>query len=119
MRASCATDWVERSGSSIDYVDGLLGLFPRARIVHLVRDGREVALSMRNHAAYRMAVQLLYGVMPDGVDPTDEDALAAALERVAGDPAQADLPLADLGAVHGVVIQKAVPGRRKLTKFYT
>jgi SOS-response transcriptional repressor LexA len=30
-----------------------------------------------------------------------------------------DLPLADLSAVHGVVIQKAVPGRRKLTKFYT
>ena len=30
-----------------------------------------------------------------------------------------DLPLADLSAVHGVVIQKAVPGRRKLSKFYT
>ncbi len=30
-----------------------------------------------------------------------------------------DLPLANLSAVHGVVIQKAVPGRRKLTKFYT
>jgi SOS-response transcriptional repressor LexA len=30
-----------------------------------------------------------------------------------------DLPLADLGAVHGVVIQKAVPGRRKLTRFYS
>lgn len=36
-------------------------------------------------------------------------------------PARADLPdlpLADLAAVHGVVIQKAVPGRRKLSKFY-
>lgn len=30
----------------------------------------------------------------------------------------ADLPLADLSAVHGVVIQKAVPGRRRLSKFY-
>ena len=30
-----------------------------------------------------------------------------------------DLALADLSAVHGVVIQKAVPGRRKLSKFYT
>lgn len=30
-----------------------------------------------------------------------------------------DLPLADLSAVHGVVIQKAVPGRRKLSRFYT
>jgi DNA polymerase V len=36
-------------------------------------------------------------------------------------PARTDLPdlrLPDLSAVHGVVIQKAVPGRRKLTKHY-
>lgn len=30
----------------------------------------------------------------------------------------ADLPLPGLDAVHGVIIQKAVPGRRKLTKHY-
>jgi SOS-response transcriptional repressor LexA len=35
-----------------------------------------------------------------------------------GWPDLPELPLPDLGAVHGVVIQKAVPGRRKLTKFY-
>ncbi|MDE2614004.1 MAG: S24 family peptidase [Burkholderiales bacterium] len=29
-----------------------------------------------------------------------------------------DAALADLGAVRGVVIQKSVPGRRRLTKFY-
>ena len=29
-----------------------------------------------------------------------------------------DLPLPDLGVVQGVVIQKAVPGRRKLSRFY-
>jgi SOS-response transcriptional repressor LexA len=28
------------------------------------------------------------------------------------------VPLSDLGAVRGVVIQKAVPGRRRLSKFY-
>ena len=28
------------------------------------------------------------------------------------------VPIADLSAVHGVVIQKAVPGRRRLTKHY-
>jgi SOS-response transcriptional repressor LexA len=36
-------------------------------------------------------------------------------------PARADVPeveLADLSCVHGLVIQKAVPGRRKLTKSY-
>lgn len=30
----------------------------------------------------------------------------------------AELPLADLSAVHGLVIQKAVPGRRRLSKSY-
>lgn len=30
----------------------------------------------------------------------------------------AQVPLADLSAVHGVVIQKAVPGRRRLSRFY-
>lgn len=34
-------------------------------------------------------------------------------------PAWPDLPLSDgLAAVHGVVIQKAVPGRRRLTRHY-
>jgi DNA polymerase V len=33
-------------------------------------------------------------------------------------PAYADQALPDIGAVHGVVIQKAVPGRRRLTKHY-
>jgi DNA polymerase V len=33
-------------------------------------------------------------------------------------PAYAEQPLPDLSAVHGVVIQKAVPGRRRLSKHY-
>jgi SOS-response transcriptional repressor LexA len=33
-------------------------------------------------------------------------------------PAYTDQPLPDLTAVHGVVIQKCVPGRRRLTKHY-
>jgi len=33
-------------------------------------------------------------------------------------PDLADLPLPDLAAVRGVIIQKAVPGRRRLSKFY-
>jgi DNA polymerase V len=33
-------------------------------------------------------------------------------------PAYADQPLPGLAAVHGVIIQKAVPGRRRLTKHY-
>lgn len=36
----------------------------------------------------------------------------------AGRPDLPDLALADLGTVRGVVIQKAVPGRRRLSRFY-
>jgi hypothetical protein len=50
--------WIERSGSSIDYVASLDGLFPEARFVHLHRDGREAALSMREHHAFRLAICL-------------------------------------------------------------
>jgi putative sulfotransferase len=64
--------WIERSGSSVEYLGDLAALFPDARFVHLHRDGREVALSMRRHAMYRLAVQLTYGVIPDGIDPADE-----------------------------------------------
>lgn len=64
--------WVERSGSSVDYLADLDEHFSEARFVHLHRDGPEVALSMRRHALYRLAVQLVYGVVPDGVDPDDD-----------------------------------------------
>jgi putative sulfotransferase len=64
--------WIERSGSSVDYLADLRRLFPDARFVHLHRAGEEVALSMRNHALYRLAVQLTYGVLPDGIDPDDD-----------------------------------------------
>ena len=33
-------------------------------------------------------------------------------------PAYKDQALIDLGAIHGVIIQKAVPGRRRLSKHY-
>jgi DNA polymerase V len=39
-----------------------------------------------------------------------------ALNPPAGAAADRELP--DLSAVHGVIIQKAVPGRRRLSKFY-
>ncbi len=52
--------WIERSGSSIDYVADLIRLYPEARFVHLHRAGPEVALSMREHHAYRLPISLLY-----------------------------------------------------------
>ncbi len=52
--------WVERSGSSIDYAAELVRLYPEARFVHLHRSGPEVALSMREHHAYRLPISLIY-----------------------------------------------------------
>ncbi len=52
--------WVERSGSSIDYLGQLQRAFPEGRFLHIHRDGHETALSMREHAAYRLAISLLF-----------------------------------------------------------
>lgn len=52
--------WIERSGSSIHYFPDLYKTFPKARFLHLHRDGREVALSMREHHAYRLPICLMY-----------------------------------------------------------
>ena len=49
--------WVERSGGSSAWAFRLLGTFPEARLIHLYRDGREVALSMSRHPAFRETVR--------------------------------------------------------------
>jgi Sulfotransferase family len=54
--------WVERSGSSLAFVQGLIETFPRARFVHLYRDGRDTALSMSRQNAFRLtAIRELVG----------------------------------------------------------
>ncbi|TMD09980.1 MAG: sulfotransferase [Chloroflexi bacterium] len=50
------TIWVERSGGSLRFVADLLTTFPEAQFVHIARDGRECALSMSRHHAFRLAV---------------------------------------------------------------
>jgi hypothetical protein len=52
--------WIERSGSSIEYLASLHESFPDARFLHLHRDGPETALSMREHHAYRLPISILY-----------------------------------------------------------
>ncbi len=66
--------WIERSGSSIDYLGELSAMFPEARFVHLHRDGPETALSMRAHHAYRLPICLLYDApLDDGRRPSECD----------------------------------------------
>lgn len=83
--------WIERSGSSVEYVGALARLFPDAVFVHLVRDGTEVALSMREHAAYRLAAGILY--------PPDDSTTPAGL----------DATLADDNWVDGLIRQRREP----------
>ena len=65
------TAWVERSARSIEYAAELDTCFPEARSVHLHRDGRECALSMREYAGLRVAVALMFGLIGE-VDFTYE-----------------------------------------------
>lgn len=45
--------WVERSGVSLTWMRALRLRFPKAKYVHVYRDGRDVALSINNHAGVR------------------------------------------------------------------
>jgi len=61
--------WVERSGGTLRLVRRLHQAFPQAKILHIVRDGRNCAISMSRHHGFRM-VLLHYQLMEVlGVDP--------------------------------------------------
>jgi hypothetical protein len=55
--------WIERSGSSIETLGVLHDMFPDARFVHIHRDGRETALSMREYDVLRVSVAVMNGLV--------------------------------------------------------
>lgn len=61
--------WVERSGGSLRIAQRLIEHFPRARFVHIVRDGRDVALSMSKHHGFKMVLVCFQLLETLGVDP--------------------------------------------------
>ena len=61
--------WVERSGGSLLFGRRLMGLFPQARVVHIHRDGRDTALSMSQHPAFKAGPALMRRLQRMGVDP--------------------------------------------------
>ena len=63
--------WVERSGGSAGYGLAVLKAFPEARVIHLYRDGREVALSMHRHPPFRRVGQFIQRFESMGVDMMD------------------------------------------------
>jgi putative sulfotransferase len=70
--------WVERSGSILVNIDELIAHFPGARFVHMYRDGRECAISMSHHSAFRLSMITSKMLESIGVDPfnTDDPPLA-------------------------------------------
>ncbi len=50
--------WVERSGASLIYLPALVEHFPEAKFVHVIRDGRDVAMSVQDHAAIRLLAEI-------------------------------------------------------------
>jgi len=85
------TRWIERSGSSIEYLGSLRALFPDARFLHLHRDGPETALSMREHRLYRLAISFLFELSPEQRRGNDRVAALDAEPGAPDDPIQARL----------------------------
>jgi putative sulfotransferase len=65
--------WVERSGGSLRVVHRLIEHFPHARFVHLVRDGRDAALSMSRHRGFKMVLACFQMLEMLGCDPFQSD----------------------------------------------
>jgi len=68
---------VERSGMSMMWLHDLLVTFPDARFVHMYRDGRDCAVSMRRHNSFRMVAALKTLESASGVDLLDAGAIPA------------------------------------------
>jgi putative sulfotransferase len=59
-----------RCGSTMMlFVPSLAKLFPEARFVHLHRDGRDAAISMRRHPFFRLSVRFAQAFDVMGLDP--------------------------------------------------
>lgn len=60
--------WIERSGNSITMVESLHKHFPDAKFVHIHRDGRETAMSIRNFMPLRMFLHMWAKLKRFGID---------------------------------------------------
>ena len=68
--------WVERSGGSLIFGLALMRLFPEARVVHVYRDGRDTALSLRQHPAFKSGPAVARNMQRRGVNLYGGDPLS-------------------------------------------
>ena len=111
---------VERSGFSLPFISSLSRLFPDARFVHIVRDGRECAMSMSRHLGFRLAA---LRVLQRG---TERPGVVARSEEEAFDPAllNQEFPIEVFGQLWAQTIREGLahlselPPERVLTLSY-
>ena len=48
--------WVERTGASSDFLGQWKNIWPNLKVIHIYRDGRDCAISMSKHHAFRLQV---------------------------------------------------------------
>lgn len=68
MKRQGKTVWIERSGNSITMVKQINRLWPNAKFVHIHRDGREVAMSIRNFMPLRVFLHTWTRLKRIGID---------------------------------------------------
>jgi len=61
--------WVERSGGFLAFANYLLAMFPDGKLIHVVRDGRDTALSMQEHRGFRLTYAMISLEQFLGVNP--------------------------------------------------
>lgn len=52
--AQCKPRWAEKTPANILHLDYLFEAFPSAKVVHMIRDGRDVACSLRTHPRHKV-----------------------------------------------------------------
>jgi hypothetical protein len=52
-RANNKKRWVEKSPKNITQLDYIFSVFPRAKFIHMLRDGRDVSCSLRFHPRFK------------------------------------------------------------------
>nr|WP_303048830.1 sulfotransferase [Phaeobacter sp. HF9A] len=79
---SNASLWIERSGGSLLAAPTLNALFPEAKKVLLLRDGRDTALSMQNYKPARFVIWMWKQARRAGVDVLSADAHLGRSRRI-------------------------------------
>jgi hypothetical protein len=46
--------WAEKTPRNVEHLDYIFRTFPNVRFIHMVRDGRDVACSLRTHPRYKL-----------------------------------------------------------------